>query len=145
MDQKPTQSKTTPVQQTSPEEDATLLAIEALEAQSVDLDAPKVPAAPAQVQVAPTLPTQPTPQQVTPPPVIKPVAALKIPVQPPVVTPVQPSTPAQAIAAALASDTPAPKRFQFFVNQKPPRKPFVIGGILAVLIGLGVAAYFTLV
>lgn len=138
MDPKPLPNKPAPVQQTSPEEDAALLAIEALEAQSVELDTP-----------AP----QPTPIQNTPPTVavvqavVAPVAP-QPPAQPVPSAPVAPKpepTLSQAIDAALASTEPAPKRFQFFAHQKPPRKPFVIGGILAILVGLAVGAYFTLV
>jgi len=157
MDQDSIPSSATPVPQTSPEEDATLLAIEALEAQSVDLDAPK----PA-LQPQATVPA-PTPQLVPAPPKpaeeIKPVGVVNAPApvavpqpvtvaQPPKAEPIpapkKPSTPAEEIAEALSSDTPGPKRFQFFTNQKPPRLPFVVGGIIAIVVGLGVAAYFTL-
>ena len=155
MDQDPISNKAVPVQQTSPEEDAALLAIEALEAQSVDLDTPK--SAPA-VSI-PTPAPKPTPIPPKPTEVIKPVAVVGTPAPAVIPKPVavaptpkpeiapqqkKPSTPAEEIAEALSSDTPGPKRFQFFINQKPPRLPFVIGGIVAVVVGLGVAAYFTL-
>ena len=167
MDSDSLSKKAPPVQQTSPEEDATLLAIEALEAQSVDLDRPKVEVpAPAPTVVVPPAPKQaptrtvvperivaPTPVAPVPEPAKTPVAAPK-PVPTPVapvapkpialVRPKAPATPAEEIAEALASDEPAPKRFQFFLNQKPPRKPFVIGGLILVLIALGIGAYVTL-
>ena len=161
MDQDSIPNKAVPVPQTSPEEDATLLAIEALEAQSVDLDAPKTQqpiVAPAPlppivskpaVTSKPITITRPEPTAIpSPAPVKTPTVALIAPQKPaPVIkppVPKKPSTPAEAIAEALASDTPGPKRFQFFVNQKPPRMMFIVGGIIAILIGLGVAAYFTL-
>jgi len=169
MDSDSLSKKAPPVQQTSPEEDATLLAIEALEAQSVDLDRPKVEApapAPTPAVVVPPAPKQapirtvvperivaPTPVAPVPEPAKIPVAAPKpvptpvAPVAPKPIAPVRPkapATPAEEIAEALASDEPAPKRFQFFLNQKPPRKPFVIGGLILVLIALGVGAYVTL-
>ena len=161
MDPDSHSKKAPPVQQTSPEEDATLLAIEALEAQSVDLDTPKpetskpvepvVVAAPVPTPIA--APPVPKPAPVAPRPVVAapkptptPVQEQKKPVPKPVapVAPKKPLTPAEKIAEALASDEPAPKRFQFFLRQKPPRKPFVIGGLVLVLIALGVGAYVTL-
>lgn len=163
MDPDSLSKKAPPVQQTSPEEDATLLAIEALEAQSIDLDTPKppapVPAAPPtpvaqpvkpEVPVAPQppkpAPTPPTPKPVvvTPPQpkiIAKPIPTPKSVEKP---APKKATTPAEKIAEALASDEPAPKRFQFFANQKPPRTPFIVVGIILVVIGLGVGAYVTL-
>ena len=125
MDQNSISKIAPPVQQTSPEEDAKLLAIEALEAQSVDLDMPPMPVEPAPQPI-------PTPE----PPVI---------VEPPQPTaqPAIPQTPAARMAEAIANE-PAPKRFQFFLHQKPPRKQFVVGGLALVIIGLCVGAYFTL-
>lgn len=126
MDQNSISKIAPPVQQTSPEEDAKLLAIEALEAQSVDLDMPPMPVE----QPAP----QPIPAEIIAPQPIVPAPSVQPPVQ---------QTPAVRMAEAIANE-PAPKRFQFFLHQKPPRKQFVIGGLVLVIIGLCVGAYFTL-
>lgn len=170
MDQpSPTNSKV-PVQTTSPEEDATLLAIEALEARSVDPN-PRPLHAPRDVPVPErrpaSIPTAPTPTVVPPTPkVIEPIVAKPI-IEPPVViapisapAPVQPKpqvapahiipakpkkkgTPSEEMAEELAS-APASSGFQFFANQKPPRKPFIIVGLVLIVIAIGVGAYFTL-
>jgi hypothetical protein len=129
MDQNSLSKIAPPVQQTSPEEDAKLLAIEALEAQSVDLDTPTQPPAP-----------MPEPQPIVTAPIPEPVEPTA-PVAPP--QPAPPQTPAARMAEAIANE-PAPKRFQFFLHQKPPRKQFVIGGLALVIIGLCIGAYFTL-
>lgn len=148
MDQDSISKKAPPVQQTSPEEDATLLAIEALEAQSIDLDTPAVQQAPAPVAPPQPVVVRPTPAPVKPLPLatpLPPVRAVPTPVPTPAPAPEKPQTLSEKINEAISSDTPAPtKRFQFFINQKPPRKPFVIGGIVAIAVGLGVAAYLTL-
>jgi hypothetical protein len=159
MDQYSKKGSDIPVETVSPEEDATLLAIEALEARSVDpdprpLNAPrKVAVPPRKVPVAPPVPVKviepvipphaPVPQPITPPqpaPIVikaepKPIAL------PP--KPVKPATPAEAIADALAH-APVTKGFQFFLNQHAPRKPFIIIGVVVIVIAAGVAAYFTL-
>jgi hypothetical protein len=173
MDKNSTSTNPVPDQTTSPEEDATLLAIEALEARSVDpnprpWNAPReipVPARPATPPVAPkviepvvpnpatqTLQShtelkvaplhanvQPAPAEIklTPPP----VAPTPAPVTKP--QPKKHATPSEEMAQELAT-APTSKAFQFFINQKPPRKPFIIIGSIVVVIGLGVAAYFTL-
>ena len=163
MDQDSISKKAPPVQQTSPEEDATLLAIEALEAQSIDLDTPAVQPAPAPVAPPQPVVVQPTPAPVAPTPIptpkpaptpakplppatpLPPVRTAPVAAPTPAPAPEKPQTLSEKINEAISSDTPAPtKRFQFFINQKPPRKPFVIGGIVAIAVGLGVAAYLTL-
>lgn len=130
MNSVPPQDNGLPVQSTSPEEDPTLLAIEALEAREVD--------------------SKPRPPTITVRPDVAPRAVVV-----PIVPPVQPSTPKPAPLPkkrgtnseemdqeiALA---PSPKRFQFFANQKPPRKPFVIVGSLLIIIGVAVGAYFAI-
>jgi hypothetical protein len=165
MDQKSTPHSEVPVQTTSPEEDSALLAIEALEARTVDPN-PRPLNMPRETPVPP----RPTPVPIASPKVIEPIIAKPIaPTPKPDITPVHTHAPAP-IAAARPTPTPAPvvappkpKRpstpaeemaeelqaapvtlgFQFFANQKPPRKRFIIIGIIIVVAGIGVAAYFT--
>lgn len=181
MDKKSTTNSSVPDQATVPEEDATLLAIEALEARSIDpnprpWNAPRETPVPERPVVAPAprviepviskpvvqppqtaskpvesikpIETKPvTPVTHTSPPtpavdtksVVKPVAP--VPVVPP--KPKKHLTTSEKIAEELAN-APAPSRFQFFSYRNPPRKPFVIIGIIVVIIGIGVAAYVTL-
>jgi hypothetical protein len=176
MDSSSIPNSAAPVQQTSPEEDATLLAIEALEAQSVDpnpeplirdprdMVAPRTiptpPVVPKSVQViepvipptAPALapiavPEPVTPIELTPEPIPEPapiVETAPAPVTPePVVPekPKKPATTAEEMADELAH-APATSPFQFFLHQKPPRTPFIILGVVVLLIGAGVAIYF---
>lgn len=165
--------RSAPVEVTSPEEDATLLAIEALEAQSVNphplpwrpLGAREVkPVAPREAPVAPPVVTkinEPVIQIHTPmpkPPVVPmpitptPAAPTPITVPPKAITtpppkpekPKRPATPAEAIADALANIPASTKRFQFFINQKPPRKPFIIVGVAVLIVGLVVVTYFAI-
>ncbi|MDB5180203.1 MAG: hypothetical protein JWN12_835 [Candidatus Saccharibacteria bacterium] len=146
MDQKSTPNSEVPTQTTSPEEDSALLAIEALEARTIDPD-PRPLNAPRETSVPP----RPTPMPTASPKVIEPVITqpitptLKPDVTPkPVVVapkPKQPSTPSEEMAEELEA-APATSSFQFFANQKPPRKPFIIIGIVVVIAGIGVAAYF---
>lgn len=170
MDQQSHPNSGAPVQTTSPEEDATLLAIEALEARSVDpnpkpLNAPIETPEPV-VQPTPALvpPTPPTPKVIEPvltrpvsePP--KPIAIVPKPApviaQPSITpesnpTPIAPlkpkkrGTPSEEMAEELAS-APATSRYQFFAGQKAPRKPFIIIGLIVIVIAIGVAAYLTL-
>jgi len=160
-----------PNEMTVPEEDATLLAIEALEARTVDPDPkplnapvtasvvpppapvpPKVvepvvkPVTPAPVQpVKPTPPAAPKPAPVAPVAPPKTIAEVK-PAQAPTIPPKpkKPATPSEKMAEEL-THAPTTKGFQFFANQKPPRKPFIIVGIILILIAAGVAYYFTTV
>lgn len=167
MDQRSNQNSSIPVQQTSPEEDATLLAIEALEARSVDPNPRPLTEDPSRVapRPAPTVPPiQPkatiepvkaptlvvsAPQPVQPKPVEpeKPAEPKPIPESKPVVIqevkPKKPATTAEEIAEALAG-APAPSRYPFFAYSKPPRKPFIILGVVVILIGLGAVAYFAI-
>jgi hypothetical protein len=170
MDQSSIPNNTVPVQTTSPEEDATLLAIEALEARTVDpnprpLNAPReIPVPP---RVAPTPPVTPkviepiiaklaasAPKPIAvPKPALVPIKTtatviisepkivdvVPVPVTPP--KPKKSSTPAEEMAEELAA-APASRGFQFFINQKPPRRLFIIVGIIVVLVGAGVAVYF---
>jgi hypothetical protein len=159
MDQYSKKGSDIPVDTVSPEEDAILLAIEALEARSVDpdprpLNAPREVAVPPRpAPVAPPMPVKviepvipvPTPvlRPITPPqpaPIIIKEAPKPIALPPKPVTPV---TPAEAIADALAH-APATKGFQFFLNQHAPRKPFIIIGAVVIVIAVGVGAYLIL-
>ncbi|HEY8886139.1 MAG TPA: hypothetical protein VIM31_01415 [Candidatus Microsaccharimonas sp.] len=169
MDQNSTPNNSPPAQSSSPEEDTTLLAIEALEARTVDPDprplnapreipvperhiptptvTPKViepiiakpaPSAPQPVTAAQTpIEVKPTPIIVNPAPKV--VNLPPAPIVPP--KPKKPATPSEEMAEELAS-APSLSGFQFFANQKAPRKPFIIVGIAVVIIGAGVAAYF---
>lgn len=153
MDSNLIPKKLLPVEQTSPEEDAKLLAIEALEARSVDPNPEPLIPQPAAVVVTPTpLPVstagpKPVPVQVieptipTPPlaPIIESTAPKPIIIE----IPKAQATPAEEMAEALAH-APAPSRFQFFLHQKPPRKPFVILIAVVFVIGIAVTAYFAI-
>lgn len=180
MDQNSLPNTSKLVQTTSPEEDTVLLAIEALEARSVDLHPrplnsprqgpvpprPVVVAMPAGPKVmdaviapsapsAPLIPkpiipkvTVPEPKPVEIKPPHKAVKLAEKPVSPPPAPappakPKKPATPSEEMADELAH-APVSLGFQFFTNQKPPRKPFVIIGIAVVLIGIAVAAYFSI-
>lgn len=135
MDRNSIPGTTPPVQAPIPEEDAHLLAIEALEARSID-------SAPSPL-ISPTPPVHPPVHLANPPRV---GVGVKDPVPPVPVKPqkpTQPATPAEAMADALAH-SPETKHYQFFTYNKPPRKSFIIFGIIAILVGLGVGAYFTL-
>lgn len=149
MDQNPLSHSPTPAQATIPEEDATLLAIEALEARAVDLDArPLTRPAPRVQPPAPPIPVaQPAPAKI---PEVK-IPEVKKVIEPVIAKPVveapkpkKPSTPAEQIAHELASTSSFPM-FQFFARSKPPRKQFVVIGIVLVLVALGVGGYFLLV
>lgn len=161
-----------PTPETSPEEDATLLAIEALEARTVDPN-PK-PWTPTP-RTAHVLPAKPSKMDHTEPlKTSKPVAITKIAdpvstvvpqqiirVRPepqaaiakkpePVVLkatiaekPKKPTTPAEEMAEELAN-APAMSYFQFFWHQNKPRKPFIIIGIAVIVIGLVTGAYFVI-
>ena len=150
MDQNSIPNSVVPAQTTIPEEDATLLAIEALEARSIDqsprpLNAPNTP---RDIHVAPRQAViPPARRKVIGPVVVKATAPAPKPVVPPPapITPPKPKKPltlSEAIAEALAS-APVSRSFQFFTNHSAPRKPFIIIGIIVVVIGAGVAAYFT--
>jgi hypothetical protein len=150
-----------PVEASTPEEDPNLLAIEALEARTVD-DDPKPLSAPRDIPVPPrTVPTPAPTPKVIEPIIAKPIPVVPKPVEPkpaPVITkpivalppaevippkPKKPATTAEAIAEELAH-APATHGFQFFINRAAPRTPFVVGGIILVVVALGVGAYFIL-
>ncbi|MBC7459161.1 hypothetical protein H7200_00385 [Candidatus Saccharibacteria bacterium] len=127
---------TTPTSLT-PEEDATLLAIESLEARSVDAPTVKPVARPV----------------VTP--AIKPIGPVVVPPAPISASPAQPKIPpitapindvASAIAAALASAPAQSKqsRFNPFAHQKISKKPFIVITIILLVAGLVVGGYFAL-
>ncbi|MBC7564963.1 hypothetical protein H7100_01885 [Candidatus Saccharibacteria bacterium] len=172
MDQQSHPHSGTPVQATSPEEDATLLAIEALEARSVDPN-PRPLNAPREVPVPERRPAPALPLVHVAPKVIEPVLAKpvieppkKVIIQPQTMTAVAPTpvrpkldevpiqvapakpkkkgTPSEEMAEALAA-APSTSGFQFFANQKPPRKPFIVIGVVLVIIAVGVGAYFALI
>lgn len=128
-----------PMQTVIPEEDARLLAIEALEARSVDLNPPQPRVAPRPVPVAPHVTAPVTPH--IPAPLVG--VGVKEPVPASTKKPITPATPAEAIADALANGQSTTKRFQFFTYTKAPRKPFIIIGSIVVLIAIGVGVYFT--
>jgi hypothetical protein len=127
---------TTPTPLT-PEEDATLLAIESLEAKTVDIPTAK-----------------PTPRPVVAPPVkpIIPVAPVVAPPAPKTLVPkpmTPPTTPpatdiASEIAAALASAPVQSKqsRFNPFARQRISKKPIIVIAIILLLAGLIAGGYF---
>jgi len=140
----------------SPEDDAMLQAIEALEAQTVDPDpkplVPETPVTPAPVVVTPAPEPIPTPV-ITPAPVPTPLTVIEptpvtteaptAPITPEPAT--APTDPSSAIAAALARgpETTTPKStYQPFPKKKLGKKPLLI--ILAIILvaGLGVGGYF---
>lgn len=162
MDQKSSLNSAVPDQTTSPEEDATLLAIEALEARTVDpdprpLNAPRetpVPPRQTPAPIAPPKPIEPIvikPVAPTPKPDVTPIPIVTAAPTPapvprqvtPAPKPKHPSTPSEEMAEELEGAPATSSGFQFFTNQKPPRKPFIIIGIAVVIVGIGVAAYFT--
>ena len=142
----------------SPEDDAMLQAIEALEAQTIDPDpkplVPETPATPAPVIATPAAAPEPAPAPVvTPPPVATPLTAIEptpvtteAPTAP--LTPessTTPTDPSSAIAAALARGpeaTTPQSTYQPFPKKKLGKKPLLI--ILAIILvaGLGVGGYF---
>ena len=160
MDPNPLSHSPTPAQATIPEEDATLLAIEALEARAIDLDIVVPPPQPAVPEprktigpiVQPVPPRVPAPQIIPPPVVPKPDIVVPKPVPQPTMQPVtntppkpaRAETPAEQIANELKSASSFPV-FQFFARQKPPRRQFVIIGAILVIIALGVGGYFFLI
>ncbi|RWZ78721.1 MAG: hypothetical protein EOT05_03160 [Candidatus Microsaccharimonas sossegonensis] len=141
-----------PVEVVVPEEDPHLLAIEALEARSVDdLAKPShasgsQPVPPREPAVAmPTLtPKIKEPIGVRPiAPTLKPVE-IKHPLAP--VTPQKPKKPAttaEAIAEELTHASTS-RAFQFFTNHPAPRKPFIVIGGIIVVTALGIGVYFFL-
>lgn len=160
MDKSSIPNSAVPDQATSPEEDATLLAIEALEARSVDPNPRPLNAPPREIPVperpiaAPVTPKVIEPVITAPKPVVQPTPIVIQPVPKPPIAPVpapapvvapkpkRHATPSEEMAEELAG-APASFGFQFFANQKPPRKPFIVVGIIVIVIGIGVAAYFT--
>lgn len=165
MDQNSRPNTIDPVEPTMPEEDPTLLAIEALEARAIDDNptplstprdipvpprlAPVPPPAPVPKVIEPIIPkpAAPQPAPTVPKPVPEPpkptpkAEAPQVPETPP--KPKKPTTPAEAIAEELAH-APTTRGFQFFTNHAAPRKPFIIVGIIVVVVALGVGAYFFL-
>lgn len=161
MDKNSTPNNPASAPQTSPEEDTTLLAIEALEARSVDpnpepwsptprpapIPTPIVAAKPLPiVQPEPSKVARPAPLQVMSPEPKVIVKTKPEPVAPaPIVLekPKKPLTPAEEMAEELAN-APARSYFQFFLHQSKPRKVFIIISIAIVIIGIGIGAYLAL-
>ena len=152
-----------PTPETSPEEDIALLAIEALEARTVDPNpkpwspSPRPKAAVLAepvpiIQPVPIAVVHPEPAKIVKPQVIKSTelvpkivvkAKPEVVVAPPVVIEKikKPSTPAEEMAEALAN-APAMSYFQFFLRQHTPRKAFIIIGMAVIVVGLVTAVYF---
>lgn len=155
----------------SPEEDSKLLAIEALEARTVDPNprplidpnpprdipvparsspvAVQKPEAPKPIVVAPK-PLVPAPKPIADvtPVTTAPTPTIHIPPQPEPahVTALPPKpkkkgTPSEEMAEELAA-APTTTGFQFFAGQRSARKPFVVIAIIVVVIAIGVGAYF---
>jgi hypothetical protein len=144
MDKNSISTAPIPTPETSPEEDATLLAIEALEARTVDPNPEPWTPTPRTTHA---LPVKPSKEEHTGPlKSSKPVTITKV-VDPVVLIapiaekPKKPATPAEEMAEELAN-APAMSYFQFFWHQNKPRKPFIIIGIAVIVIGLVAGAYF---
>jgi len=165
----PTTLNIAPIQSTSPEDDATLQAIEALEAITVDLHPkPLQPATPPVTQPASVVATPPLIKQVMGPvvqrtpaaaPVTQPAPAAPVPIptpvthtdkppQPPLPPKHRPSTPAEAIAEELANAPPTSAKdslFQPFLRQLPSKKRLVAAIVIgSSVVVLATAAYFVL-
>jgi hypothetical protein len=174
MDKSSTPKNAVPTPQTSPEEDATLLAIEALEARIVDPNpkpwSPSPRPKPAPVKLAPSIP--PKVQRVIEPVIAPPTPLVVVPVAKPIqlkpiqvkaepkevigtgplvvikapVVPEKPKKPATP-AEEMAEElahAPAMSYFQFFLHQTKPRKAFIIIGITFIAIGIGAGVYFAI-
>jgi len=163
---KPTTLNIAPVQSTSPEDDATLQAIEALEAITVDLHPrPLQPATPPVTQPASAVATPPLIKQVmgpvvqrtpaaapvtqpAPAPIPTPTTPTDKPPQPPLPPKHRPSTPAEAIAEELANAPPSSPKdslFQPFLRQLPSKKRLVMAIIIgSSVVVLATAGYFVL-
>jgi len=161
----PTTLNIAPIQSTSPEEDATLQAIEALEAITVDLHPkPLTPATPLVSKPTPVAITPPLIKQVIGPvvqrtPVVTPAAppapatsapavSIDKPFQPPSPPKHRPSSPAEAIAEELANAPPTSAKdslFQPFLRQLPSKKRLVTAIIIgSSVVVLATAGYFVL-
>jgi hypothetical protein len=158
----------------SPEDNAALQAIEALEARSVDPNPGPLnldvltqkpmtkqdiakPAAPVSVTLTPAQVIQPTKPTVTVVPKPKPVVIPAVPATP-VPAPIKevqksapvpekpkvPKTPAEEMADELANVPATRPSFQFFMRQKASRKQIMIAVTVVIVIILGVSGYLGL-